>query len=169
MGEVWFISDTHFGHSNILKFERSPGVPLRDFSSVWEMEGYIYDLWNETVKPQDKVYHLGDVAFTKPALERMISLPGKKRLVRGNHDKFKTSVYMKIFEEIYGVKQIDGFWFTHVPMHEDSVSRAKINIHGHLHANSLNDWRYFNASVEAIDYRPVNFDEIKALYEKNKT
>src|SRR5690606_22526737 len=136
------------------KFEHM-GEPLRPFKTTWEMEACIFERWCEVVKPQDKVYHLGDVAFTKDSLERMKSLPGHKRLVMGNHDKFKTKTYLQVFEEIYGVRQIDRFWFTHVPMHVGSVERARLNVHGHLHANVVRqapfnspDPRYYNVSVE---------------------
>lgn len=169
MADVWFISDTHLGHKNILNFKRNDGTPLRPFSSTWEMEGCIFERWCEVVKPQDKIYHLGDVAFTKGSLERMLALPGHKRLVRGNHDLFKMKTYTRIFEEVYGVRQLDGFWFTHVPIHEGSMGqRVKLNVHGHLHANKvmssphIEDKRYYNVSVECIDYRPINFDELKA-------
>jgi len=169
MAEVWFISDTHLGHKNILKFKNYDGTMLRDFSSIYEMEEVIFDNWSKTVSPQDKVYHLGDVAFTKYSLARMKELPGHKRLVRGNHDTFKTSDYLNIFEEIHGVRQIDGYWFTHIPMHPECLGdRAKLNVHGHLHKNFINDCRYLNVSVEQINYTPINFDEIKSIYEHYK-
>lgn len=166
MADIWFISDTHLGHKNILSFKRADGSPLRDFKSVWEMEGIIFERWCEAVKPQDKVYHLGDVAFTQDAVHRMRALPGHKRLVRGNHDLFKLNTYLSVFEEVYGVRQLDRFWFTHIPMHKDSTDRARLNVHGHLHANELRDDKYLNVCVERWDYRPVNFDEIKAIAAK---
>lgn len=168
MADLWFISDLHLGHKNILGFKRQDGTPLRSFENTWQMEATIFQRWSETVKVQDKVYVLGDVAFTRDSLLRMSSLPGHKRLVRGNHDGFQMKAYLSVFEEIYGVRQIDGYWLTHVPMHPQSMTgRAKINIHGHLHANHVKlpdsrpDPRYFNVSVEQIDYRPINFEEIK--------
>lgn len=179
MNNIWFISDTHFGHTNILKFKDKNGYPLRPFSTVWEMDGYIMDKWVSTIKSQDKVYHLGDVSFTQGGLQRMKDLPGRKRLVRGNHDKMKLKTYLEVFEEIYGVRQIDRFWMTHVPMHPGSVERARLNIHGHLHANKVmltemgvekEDNRYLNVSVECLnDWTPIHFDEIiKIANERNR-
>lgn len=173
MPDIWLISDTHFGHKNILSFMYGD-KPLRPFHNTYEMDGVMMERWAEVVKPQDKIYHLGDVAFTQNGLLNVRSLPGHKRLVKGNHDKMKLRMYTDVFEDIYGVRQIDGFWFTHVPMHEGSMFRAKMNVHGHLHAgvvlapDSRPDKRYFNVSVERIDYRPINFDEVKAYYEKNR-
>ncbi len=160
MAEVFVISDTHLGHENILKFEHD-GKPLRSFKSLTEMHVDIIDKWNATVTPRDKVYHLGDVAFTKEGLHLLQMLNGKKRLVRGNHDLFKTNLYAEYFDEIYGVRQMNGLWLTHVPMHPHSVERAKLNIHGHTHAYCLEDPKYFNASVEAINYTPISIDEIR--------
>jgi len=169
MAEVFVISDTHFGHKNILKFEHE-GKPLRPFSSLTEMHVEMIDRWNRTVSPSDKVYHLGDVAFSAEGLRLLDMLNGKKRLVRGNHDLMNTGVYLKYFKEIYGVRQINGIWLTHVPMHEGSVSepRVKINIHGHLHANRIDHPKYFNASVECINYTPISIDEITSLKDGDK-
>ncbi len=161
------IGDTHFGHTNILKFKRMDGTPLRDFSDMEEMHETMVQRWNHVVREQDKVYHLGDVAFSKPGLAIMGRLNGKKRLVRGNHDLFKIKEYLKYFQEIYGVRQIDGFWLTHVPMHEGSLSRAKANIHGHLHEKHIRDPRYINVSVERINYTPIAFDEIRKDFEND--
>ena len=161
MGEVFLISDTHFGHKNILKFEHN-GKPLRPFSSLTEMHVEIIERWNATVGPQDKVYHLGDVAFTKEGLKIMGLLNGKKRLIRGNHDLFKTRSYLDHFEEIYGVRQINGIWLTHVPMWQEGVEqdRVKLNVHGHLHANVVDHPKYVNVSVEQINYTPVSIDDL---------
>lgn len=172
MPDVFFIGDTHFGHQNILNFSNRDGTPLRPFSTMEEMHESIVLNWNSVVKPQDKVYHLGDVAFSTPGLKVMGRLNGKKRLIRGNHDLYPTKKYMQYFQEIYGVRQIDGYWLTHVPMHPDCLEKAILNIHGHLHSNivmlpeysspPLSDDRYFNVSVEQINYTPVSWDEIKA-------
>jgi len=161
MADVFVISDTHFGHENILKFTHD-GKPLRPFSSLTEMHVHIIEKWNEVVKPGDKVYHLGDVAFSREGLKLMGVLNGKKRLIRGNHDLYRTSMYTKYFYEIYGVRQINGIWLTHVPMHPHSVEPdgVKGNIHGHLHANILDNKKYKNVSVEAVGYTPVNIEEV---------
>ena len=161
MAEVFVISDTHLGHKNILNFEQD-GKPLRPFNSLTEMHIAIIDRWNSVVTPQDKVYHLGDVAFSKDGLRLMGMLNGKKRLVRGNHDLFKTSLYSEYFQEIYGIRHINGMWLTHAPMHLDCIEqeRVKVNIHGHLHGNKIDHPKYFNACVEQINYTPVSLDEI---------
>lgn len=165
---IWVISDTHLGHDNILKFKRNDGSPLRDFESIEEMHDVILGNWNNTVKPEDKVYHLGDVAFRDWALNLLKGAHGHKRLIMGNHDKMKTERYLEVFEKLGGVNQIDRVWMSHVPMHEGSVAQDRVigNIHGHLHAHKLNHPKYFNASVECIDYTPVNLEEIRDNFKK---
>lgn len=173
MAEIFLISDTHFGHKNILNFKRANGEPLRDFHSTYEMDMYMVEQWNRVVGVNDKVYHLGDVAFTDGGMKLLGILNGKKRLVRGNHDLRRLKDYTQYFEEVYGVRQIDGYWFTHVPMHAQTVHqpRVKANVHGHLHANVVLDLgyepdpKYFNVSVERINYTPISFDEIKKRFE----
>lgn len=170
MSELFVISDTHFGHENVLKFEHE-GKPLRPFSSLEEMHLTMLERWNAQVMPNDKVYHLGDVAWNKESLKILGLMNGKKRLVRGNHDRFKLNVYREYFDEIYGVRQIDGIWLTHVPMHESCIvePRTKLNVHGHLHARRIDHPKYFNASVECIAYAPYPFEELRKLAAMEKT
>jgi calcineurin-like phosphoesterase family protein len=164
MAELFLISDTHFGHANILKFQHE-GQPLRPFACLTEMHVVMIDRWNQTVSPRDKVYHLGDVAFSKDGLNLLGMLNGKKRLVRGNHDLFKLNAYREYFSDIHGVRQIDGYWLTHVPMHDCSVDepRCKGNFHGHLHAKPGPTPKHLNVSVERINYTPIAFDDAVQL------
>ncbi len=127
MAKIWVIADTHFGHSNIVhKFKRADGSPLRDFKNVHEHDETIIRNWNERVRPEDHVYHLGDFAMARIHLATAQRLNGHKRLVRGNHDIFKTREYVEAgFEEIYGVRVFrpqdqqgkSGFILSHVEKH----------------------------------------------------
>lgn len=167
---VFVISDLHMGHKNIVRFQHD-GKPLRPFRDIHEMHSVIMERWCSVVTPQDKVYVLGDVAMSRPGLELLRTLPGKKRLVRGNHDLMNDKWYHSVgFKALYGVRQLNGVWLTHVPMHPQSMSgRAIGNIHGHLHSNvvmqpwprnHIIDPRYFNACVEQIDYTPRSIESI---------
>ena len=98
MKDIWLISDTHFNHADILTFSDKVGKPVRDFSSVDTMNQCMMDNWAKVVKPNDIVYHLGDVLFGHNKVDWMQAnfdkLPGKKHLVLGNHDnpKLMTSI-----------------------------------------------------------------------------
>lgn len=164
MVQIWIISDTHFGHANILKFKREDGSPLRPFSNPDEMDEHMIERWNSVVKPQDHVYHLGDVAMRREHIRLIARCNGHKRLVRGNHDIYKTKDYLPYFEEIYGIRVLDNLIFTHIPIHPESLGRFTANIHGHIHANQSPSGAYCNVSVEAIDYTPVALEDLRSRW-----
>jgi len=175
MSKVYAISDQHLGHSATFEhFKRADGTPLRPFKSLDEMHQTFITNWNNTVTSGDLVLHLGDVAFSGQAYDEIMpQLNGTKYLVRGNHDRLSEGRYRRHFNRILGVYIRDNYCFTHVPIHPESLARWKGNIHGHLHANKVMwypiakdpepDPRYFNASVEQINYTPIDFEEIKKV------
>ena len=125
MANVWFTSDLHFGHKNIHKFRL-------EISSQEENERRIILDWNNLVTKRDDIYVLGDAAFTMKSVELFKTLPGRKFLVRGNHDDLDTQVYLKYFKSIYGLKKYKEFWLSHSPIHPNEL-RGKVNLHGHVH------------------------------------
>lgn len=167
MTNIWVSSDFHFGHRNILNFTDSSGELIRGkvFNSIQEHDEILIDNHNKLVKPEDHFYCLGDVVMARRNLQICKRLNGKKRLVRGNHDIFKTQEYLDVgFEEIYGVRVFPkhNLIFSHIPLHPDSLSsRDWVNIHGHTHSNIVKDTnkhpdpRYRCVSVEQTNYKPV--------------
>lgn len=169
--EIWLISDTHFGHENILKYENRP------FKDIDEMDEKMVENWNSVVKQGDKVYHLGDVwmGSGERAYKTLSRLNGKKRLVLGNHDDVKSAPIMKWFQKVYLFRSFKEFGLTlsHVPMHPGSikwVDDGGINVHGHIHSKTVqmggtlfnhDDDRYRCVSVEHINYTPINIDEVR--------
>lgn len=166
MVKTWVIADPHFGHKGVCNFTRADGVtPLRPWNDPAEMDGKLIDNWNSLVNDQDRVYVLGDVAMTKRALWPLEVLKGRKVLVKGNHDVEKMSVYTKYFEDIRACVVKKGFIMTHIPIHPASLSRWKINVHGHLHSNVVMDGktpdpRYMCVSVEHTDFKPLDLQVI---------
>lgn len=170
----FIISDTHFQHRNILNFKKNDGSPLRDFESIEAHDEALVANWNRVVRPNDSVYHLGDVVINRKALPILYRLNGKLRLVRGNHDVFKTKDYMQYFEEIYGVRVFDSrlgnLIFTHIPVHDSQFCRFAANIHGHTHANVVtgrNAERYIPMSVEHTNFTPVAWEDLLNIVEKS--
>ncbi len=165
MSNIFFISDTHFGHANILTFKGQNGLPIRDFHNVHEMDEHMIERWNSVVRPQDKIYHLGDVTMARqlgPDFARIINrLNGHKRLVRGNHDVAPTREYLRWFEEVYACRVLDRIMFTHIPIHPFSLERFVGNAHGHIHERQAFGPKYLNLSVEAVNYTPVSLEDIK--------
>lgn len=169
MPSVFLTSDTHFGHVGVTKFLREDGTKLRPWDSVEEMDEEMVKRWNETVKPTDKVYHLGDVVINRKALQIMRRLNGDKVLIKGNHDIFKMEDYLPHFREIRAYHVMNGMILSHIPLHPDSLGRFGTNIHGHLHSNVVKteingvvvpDLRYICVCVEQTDFRPILFEDV---------
>jgi calcineurin-like phosphoesterase family protein len=163
MVNIYVISDTHFGHENSLKWLDSEGNKLRPFDTVEELNNTMITNWNNTVKPEDHVYHLGDVVIKKEHLELVKQLNGHKRLCKGNHDQQTLKEYIAVgFQEIYGVRVFPGLKciLSHIPIHPECLKEDWINVSGHLHSNNLSDRRYINVSVEQINYTPVLLEDI---------
>jgi len=165
MSRTWVISDTHFGHKGVTQFLRKDGSKLRPWDHPDEMDEALVANWNSVVEPRDRVYHLGDVAINRRALPILNRLNGRKVLVKGNHDIFKLSDYVKYFDDIraYVVGKFGPdkmYVMSHVPVHESQLYRFNINIHGHLHSDTLDDPRYINVSVEQINYTPIELTEL---------
>jgi calcineurin-like phosphoesterase family protein len=172
MANIWVISDTHFNHANILKFEDKLGKPCRVFADVDEMNETMIANWNSVVKPQDKVYHLGDVLFGLDKPEWLDAnfkrLNGKKRLVVGNHDNIK--LLSQWFREVMLWRDFSefGLLLTHVPVHQSTLKDSHrfgegsmVNVHGHIHQNASPDGPYKCVCVEQTNYTPVNIDELR--------
>ena len=167
MPSVFLVSDTHFGHTGVCRFTRNDGVTkLRPWDSPEEMDEAMIKAWNERVKPTDKVYHLGDVVINRKAMSTLARLNGDKVLIRGNHDIFRDDEYRQYFRELRAYHVVEGMIFSHIPIHEESLGRFGVNVHGHLHANRVMkddvvDVRYHNVCVETTDFAPILFEDVK--------
>ena len=165
MPSVFLVSDTHFGHAGVCRFLREDGTKLRPWTNPDEMDEHMVKVWNETVKPTDKVYHLGDVVINRKALKTLARLNGDKVLIRGNHDIFRDTEYREYFREIRAYHVMNGMILSHIPIHPESLSRFGTNIHGHLHSNrvmkdSAIDNRYHCVCVEQTDFKPILFEHV---------
>ena len=172
MANIFLISDHHLFHGNILTFLKADGTNVRSFSSVEEMDEHMIACHNSVVRPGDKTYFLGDVCFSAKALPLVARMNGEKVLIKGNHDKLKLSQYQTLFKDVRGSHQFDGMLLTHIPVHTESLARWPCNVHGHLHTNRVRlhngevDPRYFNVSVECINYTPISLEELKLEIKK---
>jgi calcineurin-like phosphoesterase family protein len=189
---TFFISDTHFGHSNIaLKFTLDDEVtPARidprtgeRFTCVEEMDQFMIDNWNKVVNKQDRVYHLGDFCMKRRDLQVLNQLNGRIYMLLGNHDPWKKRDWeqFKNVDHLGGAKMFPklGWICTHIPVNERQFyGRWKWNIHGHTHTNHVMspgyypytldspDERYVNICVENIDYTPIELEELKLRCEE---
>ncbi len=175
MSNLFFTSDHHFGHENIIKFCDRP------FTDAKEMNAVMIDRWNQKVKPKDIVYHLGDFGLTyKENLATIIDqLNGKIHLIAGNHEgsaiqnrnKF---VWIKDYHELKvkdpdcqnGVQRIILF---HYAMRVWRGSyRGNWHLYGHSHGSlpDLEDRLSFDIGVDCHDFYPLSYEEVKAIMAK---
>ena len=109
MPSVFLYSDPHFGHQGVCKFMRNDGVTkLRPWDTAEEMDEHLVKVYNERVKPNDKIYFLGDVVINRKALPTLARLNGDKVLIRGNHDIFRDDEYRKYFRELRAYHVMNG-------------------------------------------------------------
>ena len=161
----YFTSDTHFGHTNVIKYCDRP------FANVEEMNEALIDNWNSVVRPGDLVYHLGDFAFIKDPEEyiKLIkSLNGQIHLVKGNHDRIDKKV-VEYFASISNYKEIkdeeDGnlIVLSHYSHRVWNRShRGSLMLYGHSHGELPGCQQSLDVGVDAWDYKPVTLIEIKA-------
>jgi calcineurin-like phosphoesterase family protein len=174
MSNTFFTSDTHWYHSNIIKFCNRP------FENVEEMNELMISKWNSVVSKFDTIYHLGDLSFcTKDKARELINrLNGYKHLIRGNHDRkryrlnddlgFKS---IKDYEELsrkrYGQKII----LSHYHMQSwNSSHHGSYHCCGHSHGTLSNEvngkkLRRLDVGVDTHDFMPWSFEEVKEYME----
>lgn len=138
---IFFTSDTHFYHKKILDFCRS----TRLGADVDEMNEILIQNWNQDVRPNDDVYHLGDFSFgrSKQTLELLSRLNGKIHLVKGNHDGGLNAECLARFASIQHYASIrvgqHQVILMHFPIEEwDRRHYGSIHLHGHTHGNTSN-------------------------------
>lgn len=176
MGKIFFTSDHHFGHSNIIKFCDRP------FGDVEEMDKVLIEKWNSKIGLEDEVYHIGDFAKTKD-VEKIAAildkLNGTKYLIVGNHEgaalgnrkKFK---WIKEYHELKvkdeacenGVQRIILFHYAMRVWRGDF--RGTWHLYGHSHGNLPDkaDSLSFDIGVDCHNFEPLSYEEVKAIMKR---
>lgn len=174
--KVWFTSDTHFGHSGIIKFCDRP------FKSVDEMNQILIDNWNSIIPPDGIVFHLGDFSWNNNIKNIICNLNGNIVLIKGNHDNqnLKQGAY-KFFLEVHNQLQIQVgnsiIYLNHYPfLTYGGVYKEKnpiIQCFGHIHMSKYKNTgtdtpRYefllpsqYDVGVDLNDFKPISYKELK--------
>jgi calcineurin-like phosphoesterase family protein len=182
MPDIWFGSDWHFSHKGSLNWKRDNGSRVRpEFSTVEEMDEFMIEQHNSCVKPHDRYYNLGDVAWDAVKFDEKIAprLNGSKRLIPGNHDDLKDVRITRHFKKVtlWRLFKEEGFLCTHLPTREDGMRHAYMNMHGHIHEKNITlpapftttlDPRYLNVGVEQNCYKPLHMDQVLEYVKKAK-
>lgn len=170
MGNIFFTSDQHYGHENIIKYCDRP------FSSVKEMDEVMIENHNKTVKPEDTVYMVGDFAFhyhPEDILKLAKKLNGKKVWITGNHDRHIGKEFPgQIFHRILELGGKDWFPYNptlcHYPMLSWNASfHGSFQLHGHTHGTIPFDptVRRLDVGVDCWDFKPVAWEIVRAKLE----
>ena len=177
MSKILFISDTHFGHKNILRLNNRP------YNDIEEMNRDFIEKWNNKVGKDDTVIHGGDVLFDTSAGRKVLNeLHGHIVLIKGNHDGrlLKDAQCRKHFDAIYDTYAVetDGkkIVVNHMPEIEwNGMYRGALLCYGHIHNNIENDTYWimqdyrkdnaFNIGVDILGGEPC---EIRDVIERNK-
>lgn len=164
---VWFTSDTHFAHRNIIEYCGRP------FADVEAMDAAMIANWQAVVGPTDLVYHLGDFAFGPVEnIGRYLSqLPGRIVLIRGNHDRRPQAMrrfpFAAVDEEvtIQDVGVLGEPWpagtfrLSHRPVNDPTATAC---LHGHVHEKWARQGNRINVGVDVRGFRPVSLEDLLA-------
>lgn len=180
---IWFVSDTHFGHANIIRYSQRP------FADVKEMDTALVKNWNAVVKPNDDVWHLGDFAFLKKDsfIELLRHLNGRINVVLGNHDGViednlervtsfdptghEKQITVQHYKELrYNGKKIVLFHYGQRVW--NSSHHGSIHLYGHSHGSLPPHGLSVDVGVDCKEvtpeYRPVSVDEVLAYMAKRE-
>lgn len=172
MSQVFYTSDLHLGHENILWLGFG-----RPFKSIQDHDEELICRWNEKVGPEDHVYVLGDFSYRSAIAPQhhLEQMEGHKHLIIGNHD----SKWMKNERALAHFESVDESLNTYLDGRHVYLSHAPVlpkpahavHIYGHIHADKPEGiWPYLrdlgerglalNASVDINNYEPVTFEEL---------
>lgn len=158
---IWFTSDTHFEHANIIQHCNRP------FKNVQQMNKLLIKQYNSVVEQEDTVYFLGDLTIKprsyKSALRDIVqNMKGTKHLILGNHDYFEPFDYVEIgFNSVHTKLEIFSMILVHDPA--TAYTTDKTVLHGHVHNMWKKKNNAINVGVDVWDYKPVSFIEIRKL------
>ncbi|MFD2581140.1 hypothetical protein ACFSR6_01465 [Pedobacter vanadiisoli] len=170
MSNIFFSSDHHFGHQNIISFSDRP------FSSVEEMDEIMIQKWNKKISSSDSIYYLGDFGLCKPDRLREIlkQLNGNIYLIKGNHDKSALSCKNRFewIKDYYELKITDSdndekkqrLVLFHYAIKQWNYKRAgSFHLYGHSHGNIIDDPHElsFDVGVDCHNYYPISYTEVK--------
>ena len=183
--KIWFTSDLHFGHRNVLKFCNRP------WNDEKEMGPGLISNWNEKVGDNDIVFVLGDTFWFNDSrgIKKVLSqLKGKDiYIIPGNHDDFEayhrvddsrihlcSDVVALWLESEYYLgwdRKIVEIWMSHYPMmtwpHREN---GAIQLFGHIHSSPGRKegvdqdlplhWNQMDVGCDYWGYRPVSIETL---------
>lgn len=177
---IFFTSDHHFSHTNIIRFTGRP------FATVTEMDQVLIDRWNERVGPDDVVYHLGDLTLGPAAGPFIRQLNGRLRILANtwHHDRrwLEKEWFNEPLSKSWHVIELlmplvvlsfpelgnDGFplkiTLCHYPLAEwEAAHYGAWHLHGHSHGKHQASGRILDVGVDSHNFYPVSLEEVIQL------
>jgi calcineurin-like phosphoesterase family protein len=156
---LFLTSDTHFSDSRVLKIDKRP------FASMPEHDEALISFWNETVAPDDEVWHLGDFARKGTDIEALLGrLKGRKHLIIGNNDGSDTiaaSGWASVQHYVELTLEGQLCVLCHYPFRTwNKIGKKSINLHGHSHGKLKPMTRQYDVGVDPQGLRPVTFETV---------
>lgn len=177
MANTFFVSDTHWGHKNIIQYSNRP------YANVDEMNEALIKNWNALVKPEDTVYHLGDFAFMpyREFKNTVRRLNGIIHVILGNHDNVisnnvKDLISSGSLASVQNYLEIKPAGQMIVLFHYgqrvwNKSHHGSIHLYGHSHGSLPPHGKSVDVGVDCKEitpeYRPIHLDEVLA-YMKNR-
>jgi calcineurin-like phosphoesterase family protein len=165
---IWFTSDTHFGHTNIIKYCNRP------FSSIEVMDAELIQRWNSQIDIKDTVYFIGDFCFGHPH-KYIEQLTGKIFFINGSHDKNMRGFIgandivclNNIIDDEYGNPRT--IVLCHYAMRSWPLSHyASWHLFGHHHGKLEPYGLSFDVGVDTNDFYPYSLEDIEYKMKKLK-
>lgn len=166
--KVFFTSDHHFFHANIIKYCNRP------FLDVDHMNSEMSSKWNSVVGDDDVVIYVGDMSAglgrREDLLKELIaSLRGRKILIKGNHDHQTDEWYKNAgFQKVFGHLNLAGVLLLHYSLFTaptfgvdlDRLGVIEHVVHGHTHQVGTPDHEnHFNVAVDRHEFVPVEYNK----------
>lgn len=174
---IWFTSDTHFNHENIIQHSKRP------FRDLEHMTEELVSRWNACVAPGDTIYHLGDFALSwgKKHAEIIDSLlarlNGNKWLIVGNHDRKEVvgnSRWAGVahYHELklnLGGEHKQRIVMCHYPLRSwNQMHRGAWMLHGHCHGSLQGaQGKILDVGVDVHDFKPISLESVQETMEKH--
>ena len=174
---IYFISDLHFHHLNIIKSCNRP------FTDPIEMNESLIQNYNNIVQSNDEVYILGDLAYRYPEIQSVNEcierLNGRKFLIKGNHDDQLLEDPLFNKEQFEWIKNYYELPITakksivlfHYPIYDwNNKYKGNYHLYGHIHNQTIYHMPRgsYNVSVENINYKPISLDEILNIFSEQR-
>jgi len=163
---IYFTSDQHFDHHNIIQYCKRP------FNNVRQMNRRIINEYNNIITEKDTVYIIGDLTLYGPtqkgAVEQFVNkLHGKKHLILGNHDRLSPQQYLDTgILSVHTSLEINSFILVHDPA-VSAIDRSKIFLCGHVHDLFKIAKNVINIGVDVWDFKPVSLEQIEKTIKEN--